>query len=190
MYDLDIVSVTYGHNHELRCFVESILSQSSHNWRLHLIHDGPGPEFIRIMNQYWGDTRINYFCTETRANDWGHSLRALGLSTIQEKDSRYVLFTNADNIYVPVFVEEMTKACSDIVYCNMIHDHWDYRFRETSLQRGKIDCSAFVVKTELAKKVGWNSREYAADWYYIQDVLRAYPNASVIKNNKILVVHN
>lgn len=190
MYDLDIIAVTYKQDNELKCFIESLLGQTSHSWRLTLIHDGPGPDFIRIMNPYWGDTRINYFCTEARADDYGHSLRALGLSMISEKDSRYTLITNADNYYAPSFIEEMTSGCSDIVYCNMAHNHWDYKFKESEFRRGKIDCGCVVVKTEIAKNVGWNSREYHADWLFLCDVLLKYPNASITKLDKILFVHN
>jgi len=38
---VDIIAVTYGQNEILKCFINSIRAQTSNNWRLVIIHDGP-----------------------------------------------------------------------------------------------------------------------------------------------------
>lgn len=188
MYDLDIISVTYKQEHPLKCFVESILSQTKDSWKLHILHDGPGPDFIRIMNNYWGDPRINYFCTEERYNDYGHSLRKLGIKELG--NSRYTLITNVDNYYTPVFLQEMCSYDTDVVYCQFVHSHWNYTTRPTEMGRGKIDCGCFIVKTDIVKEVGWNSTNYHADWEFLQDCLKYNSKLSVRRVEKILFVHN
>lgn len=184
---LNIVAVTYNQNHELKCFVESILAQTNPDWHMFVIHDGPSPEFIKRMHQYWMVDRLHYWCTEERYNDWGHSLRSLAVPDLWDS-LRYTVFTNCDNYYVPVFVEEMCSGDEDLVYCNIVHDHWKYQAKDTQLRRRAIDCGAVVVKTEIVKKIGWNHRNYAADWFFINDVLQANP--SIRKVGKCLFVHN
>jgi hypothetical protein len=162
------------------------MSQTDHSWKMTVIHDGPGPDFIRTMNEYWGWPKIEYFCTENRYNDYGHSLRKIGVNYLRE--SKYTLFTNCDNYYIPTFIEEMCNDYGDIVYCDMIHSHWNYKWRGTELRRGALDCGCYIVKTELVKRIGWNHTNYTADWLFIQDCMKEA--SSIRKVDKILFCHN
>jgi hypothetical protein len=45
-----------------------------------------------------------------------------------------------------------------------------------------------VVKSELAKSIGFNSVSYSADWDYFNEILSTNP--SIKKINKVLFVHN
>ena len=183
---LQIIAVTYDQNHELKCFIESILAQTEENWRLLVIHDGPSVEFGKIMEPYLKDPRIDCMLTSKRYNDWGHSLRKLGIEKLG--DSEYTLTTNCDNYYAPVFVHEMCCRNADLVYCDLIHNHRGYTFMDSKLERRHIDCGNVVVRTGLVKKVGWNHFDYAADWHFIADCLEA--GASVEKVKACLFVHN
>ncbi|MFA5436210.1 MAG: glycosyltransferase family A protein, partial [Candidatus Neomarinimicrobiota bacterium] len=175
---LDIIAVTYGHNHELKCFVESILAQSVKEWRLMVVHDGPSDKFDEYMDQLEMccdyDGRISSWSTSERHNDWGHSLRAMGISGLG--DSKYTLITNADDYFAPVFVKEMCCGDEDLVYCNCSHHHWGYQAKSSMLRRKAIDISCCVVKTEIVREVGWNSTVYHADWLFLKDVMKARPD--------------
>ena len=48
---VDIIAVTYGQNEILKCFINSIKSQTNNNWRLVIIHDGPNPTLHNELNQ-------------------------------------------------------------------------------------------------------------------------------------------
>jgi hypothetical protein len=136
-----------------------------------------------LMNGYLSDT-IQFTATEHRMNDWGHSVRDFGLHNYAQ--SEYVLLTNADNYYVPVFVEEIVKAVESnkeirpsFIYYNCIHNHdnlWfipsgSYGMLNTQLSKSWIDIGSAVVKTSLAKKTGFTHRNYEADWLYFSDCL-------------------
>lgn len=186
---LDIIAVTYGHNHELRCFVEGMLAQSVKEWRLTILHDGPSPEFIKIMNSYWTEDRIEYSCTPERHNNWGHTLRRIGIK-ISLGDSKYTLITNADDYFAPVFVKEMCCGDEDLVYCDCSHHHWGYQAKSSMLRKGAIDISCCVVKTEIVREVGWNSTVYHADWLFLKDVMKARPDLTTRHVDKVLVMKN
>jgi hypothetical protein len=186
---LNIIAVTYNQHHELLCFIESILSQTVREWKLTIYHDGPSEKFIEIMNPYWGDDRIQYKCTEIRYNDWGHSLRKIGISEAGE--SKYTLITNCDNYYAPTFVQEMCNGEEDLVFCNMVHDHWGYQARETVLRHKAIDIGAVVCKTDLVKKVGWKNTVFHADWLFIDEVMQSMKRkGGERKVGKVLFIHN
>lgn len=184
---LDIIAVTYQQDHPLRCFVESIKSQTNPSWRLLIIHDGPDiPEFLRLEPT---DDRIKILVTKERFNDWGHTLRDIGLRRIKS-DSAYTLITNADNYYTPNFIDEMCMTGNeDLVYCNCVHSHWKYEARETALHRRAIDIGAVVVNTKMAKQVGFKSRLYYADWLYFDEIIKTC-SPTIRKVNKVLFVHN
>jgi hypothetical protein len=52
----------------------------------------------------------------------------------------------------------------------------------------RVDMGNVVIKSELAKKVGFNSTAFAADWLYFEEVLKLSP--TIYKIDKVLFVHN
>ena len=182
---LDIIAVTYKQDHPLKCFVESILSQTNPSWRLLLVHDGPDmPEFLKKKPK---DKRITVMHTPHRYGDYGHSLRDIGLKTIKD-DSYYTLITNVDNYYTPNFIDALCMGKEDFVYCNCTHSHWKYQSRECELHRRGIDIGGAVIKTKMAKEVGFKSRTYSADWDYFSEILKLNP--TIRKVSMCLFVHN
>lgn len=196
---VDVVAVAYGRTAEMRVFVQSWMNQSAENWRLTVIHDGPSEEFEQAMWPLAGQMpdKIKYFCTETRHNDYGHTLRHIG---IEQAQGDYLLLTNADNYFIPKAVEilntEMGRA--DVIMFDMVHSHNKpggreqprYSYFETSYQRGSIDVSAAIVRTDLAKRVGFRDRTYAGDATYFEDILLSCPDLLPVKLPHILFVHN
>ena len=106
---IDIIAVTYNHGNRLKCFIESILSQSSKNYNLFVIHDGPDEQFGRL--NYPGVHLIQH---PARTFNFGHQLRDWALQNVVQ--SEYVLITNGDNYYTPNLVEEVSKRNEDIIY--------------------------------------------------------------------------
>lgn len=193
---IDILSVTYNQDEVLKCFINSIKSQTDNRWRLFIIHDGPNPKLKQDLtdNGYLVNDKIFFVEYPVRKNDYGHSLRKWGLNNLAS--SEYLLITNGDNYYTPNMVEEVLKVQKDFVYFNCIHSHktpnnntkQDYGYLDAKLSRGWIDMGSVVLKTSLAKKVGFNSVDFAADWFYFESILKLNP--SIHKINKTLFVHN
>jgi hypothetical protein len=186
MIDLEIIAVTYKQGFLLRAFVDSILAQTNENWKLHLVHDGPW-EMKEATFYSMLDERITISSSPMRYADWGHSLRARTIPNLD--NSRYTLITNGDNYYTPVFIREMTKYEEDLIYCDFIHSHQEYRrMFETHLVISQIDCGALIVKTDIVKRIGWNYRNFAADWEFVREVMELNPTTRKVE--KTLFVHN
>lgn len=193
---IDIVAVTYGHNDILKCFINSIKSQTSSNWRLILIHDGPNYELrTNLENEnYLSYQNIEFHEYPVRTENYGHLLRKWALKELILNE--YVLLTNADNYYTPNMVEEVSKHDEDFIYFDLIHSHKNkknennstYGFMSTELVSSNIDMGCAVIKSSLAKKIGFNHSSYDADWKYFEEVLKTNP--TIHKINKVLFVHN
>ena len=177
---IHIIAVAYRRIGELKVFVQSLLNQTSKNWEL---------------------TIIEYFTTDTRYNDYGHSLREIGLKNIR---GDYVLLTNADNYLIPRAIEYLGSALvrnpADVVIFDMVHSHEKpggrplppYSFFQTKFQRNSIDMGAAIVKRHLAEKAGFRDKSFAGDATYFEDVIRAAgeKEISIHKVPSILFVHN
>jgi glycosyltransferase involved in cell wall biosynthesis len=196
---IEVVAVAHQRIGELLVFVQSWVNQSADNWMLTVIHDGPSVEFEQVMSEFAKQmpTKIKYVCTESRFNDYGHSLRQIG---IDQASQDYLLLTNADNYFIPRAVEILNTKIgeADVIMFDMVHSHNApggrnlpcYSYFETSCARNSIDVSAAIVKTELCKKVGFRDKGFAGDATYFEDILLSGPNLMLAKLPHILFVHN
>lgn len=193
---VDIIAVTYGQNEILKCFINSIRAQTSNNWRLVIIHDGPN-EILRkdlVDNGYLSSNRITFIEHPIRTENYGHLLRKWSLENVIQHE--YVLLTNGDNYYTPNMIEEVSKRSEDLIFFDLVHSHKTkhnnnkstYGYMDSELVCSKVDMGNVVIKSELAKKVGFNSTSFAADWLYFEEVLKLSP--TIHKINKVLFVHN
>jgi len=193
---IDIIAVTYGQNEELKCFINSIKSQTSDKWKLTIIHDGPNPELESelITENYLVHDKVVFIQHPNRFNDYGHSLRKWAVENVVNNE--YLLITNADNYYTPNMVEEVLRRDEDLIYFNLVHSHSNrnnnnkstYGFMDSKLICGCVDMGNVVVKSNISKKVGFNSTEFAADWIYFDEIIKL--GVTQYKINKVLFVHN
>lgn len=193
---VSIVAVTYNQTDILKCFINSIKSQTSDNWNLILIHDGPNENLKEelVSQGYLQNEKIKFIEFSHRTENYGHLLRKWALENLELYD--YVLITNGDNYYTPNMIAEIDKRNEDLIYFDLVHSHktnvnhnqHSYGFMNSKLQSSYVDIGNVVVKSQLAKKVGFNTTRFAADWDYINDILKLNP--SIYKIEKILFVHN
>tara|TARA_Y100000031_G_scaffold58997_1_gene66628 strand:+ start:257 stop:889 length:633 start_codon:yes stop_codon:yes gene_type:complete len=210
MKTVHIIAVAYKKYGELRVFVQSWLNQSNRNWILSVIHDGHDDEFVEIMKYFAAiePDKIAYQCTDIRFNDYGHSLREIGLHSAR---GDYVLLTNADNYYIPKALEFINAAILehqssnvDVFMFDMVHSHSKpgrtklpaYSIFEVSYQSGLIDIGAAIVTTDLAKKAGFANKSFEGDAHYFKSIAIAKEkNArgeklTILKIPRVLLVHN
>jgi len=192
---LDIIAVTYGQTDILKCFINSIKSQNNNNWRLFLIHDGKNDELrLDLENNGYLTGNVIFVEYPERTNYYGHILRKWALENLVTNE--YVLITNGDNYYVPIMVDEVLGKNEDFIYFDLVHSHENisnhnkssYGHMKTVLSISNIDMGCVVVRSKIAKSVGFNSTGYAADWDYFNKILEQNP--SIVKIDKILFVHN
>lgn len=203
---VEIISVTYDHGFKLKCFIDSIRSQSSNNWRLNIIHDGNGELFESTKkdlekNGYLDHPHIHFKATEQRYNDYGHTLRDFGLQN-PVSQSDYTVITNADNYYVPEWISILNNWLTqdfDFITWDCVHNHigntqFDrvspYGLCTSKLTEGSIDMGAVAVKTEIAQKVGFLDRDFNGDWGYFVRCLKLCRKDYVRGIPSILFTHN
>ena len=199
---VEIISVAFERLGELKVFVQCILNQRQDNWKLRVIHDGPNAEFCSIMQGYAQQKPGQIFYEETTAryNDWGHSLREIGLA---RATGDYVLITNADNYYIPRFIEYVTEAIeqtkADLIGWDMVHSHESpgstcapsYSYFKTEWKRFGIDMGAAVVRRTLAQQAGFPDKGHDGDaTYFIKVSEIKGPATLCCRIPRVMLVHN
>lgn len=203
--ELTIVCVSYKRYRNIAVLVNCLLAQTLQNFRLLIIHDGYDAEMDAVLSPYKAlhPEVIDYTFTAQRFNDYGHSLRDIGISAAT---TDYLLITNDDNYYCPLFVEYIfapihaaSQRRPDVVYCDMIHSHNNpgirqqppYQLFETRPERYFIDMGCFIARTDLAKQVGFTDKHHDGDATYFEDLVKAAgPDPVLVKVPHVLFVHN
>jgi hypothetical protein len=173
----------------LKCLIYSLLSQTYQNFEILIHHDGPLEDKNLKEKIESIDDRISFIETEERKNKWGfHERHALA---VKDDNADYILFTNDDNYYVPVFLQHfiniLTTKNSELVYCNLIHNERSYGVIDAFPEIGYVDLGCFITSLRLIKETSWDSFAKEADGIYFKK-LASKTNA--IKINNILFVHN
>jgi glycosyltransferase involved in cell wall biosynthesis len=201
MREITIVCVSYKRYRNLPVLINCFLSQTLQNFKLLILHDGPDSTMDSVVRPYLEahPDELAYQCTERRYNDYGHSLRDMG---IRMCDTEYLLLTNDDNYYCPTFLEQMFVAIrhcgADIAMCDMLHSHMNpggraqvpYRYFETLPQRGSMDIGCLITKSACAKAVGFRDKSHDGDATFFEDVVKFIGNPKIVKVNQALFVHN
>lgn len=199
--DLTVVCVSYKRYENIPILIHSFLAQTLQSYKLLIIHDGHDAKMDAILSRYKAEypDKLDYLFTEQRYNDWGHSLRDMGIGLA---DTEYILITNDDNYYAPKFLElmlpDMKAKQADIAMCNMIHSHHNPGLRpqpsympfDTRPERGSLDMGCFITRTALAQQVGFRDKGHDGDATYFEDLVKAAGNARLLKVDRTLFVHN
>lgn len=172
---LHIIMVAFRRALPLRIAIDCLLVQTCSRWKLQIIHDGPvPPDVLDIINSYHDD-RIGFFSTDTVQGSWGHPNRDLGLKILESNSQDFVLITNDDNYYVPEFIEQMLQKTERVVlpvglvFCDTVHSYMKYSVLTSQLKENQIDMGSFIVRLDIAKKVGFKHRHLSADGRYAEE---------------------
>lgn len=189
MAKVSVICSAYQRPRQIEVLLHCFLCQTYTDWEIHVMHDSVSEEIRKIVTGF-NDKRIFYHESEIRYNDFGHTLREQGLNFVT---GDYLMWTNDDNYYVPVFLERMLNNIQsgdyDFVYCDMVHSHEDYHVLVTQPAFCKIDMGAFIVKTSIAQEVRFPDRDFCADGKFVERVM-ALEGIRTVKVEQILFVHN
>lgn len=204
MASLTVICTTYGHSKpQLEVTINSLLCQTSPNWKLWIVHDGPNEE-VRGWVEAYVDPRIKYWESETRTGFWGHYNRRWLLDFV---DTDYVTFSNADNYHSPVYVEWMTQIAEqrnlDILLTPIVHNYPNvngpgdppYSVLDARFGLNGVDFMSFIIKTSVLQEVGFNHPEFTgADGMIIEDCKKKFAEQNRElrwdKLRSVLGVHN
>ncbi len=114
--------------------------------------------------------------------DWGHEKRAEGVELATKE---WLGFFNDDDHYDTSYLEKMLASGkdADVVWCG-----WNL-IRKPSFSLGNSTSGNYIVRSELAKKVGYASRHYEADGVFINS-LRDAPGTRCVFVDELLYAHN
>lgn len=152
-----------------RC-VESVRQQSSDLYELLILHDGP---FLR-------EAKHSMDATEKHYNDWGHSLRTVGMELA---GGQYIIHLNADNTLYPAVLDDLARVIktsdhqpiyilSLVMNGGKLQDGKLVRdgSKKTSVvlpgipKIGSIDAMQLVMKRELWRDYGyWYDKTISSD---------------------------
>lgn len=195
---IQVIAVAYERPIPLQILIGCFMVQTNPNWMLHIVYDGPAPQEITNIVAPFIEAdkeRVHFYQSAERYQQYGHPNRSSMLQSIVTEPNDYILMTNDDNYYVPLFVDFMLASVhrdEGIVYCDTIHSHLAYDLHISELRENHIDIGAFMVRADIAKTVGFNHVHFSADGTYAEECLRYCQKRSinVIKVKKPLFIHN
>jgi len=190
-YKFSIV-IPYHHSvsseKEVNDLLDLLRRQTFSNYEILLIHDGPNPDQEKLNVH-----GVNYHETPVRYNDWGHSLRDLGLRMAK---GEYIMFLNCDNLLREDALDKLNTLSEEplefsFTYGNHAFDSRDimiypivlhgqttdgfHLFRDTDSkkkmiltgyppQTNYIDCMQLVMKrSKWIHYGGWYDKSFASD---------------------------
>jgi glycosyltransferase involved in cell wall biosynthesis len=153
--------------------IASLLRQTIQDFEILCYHDGP------LLNPVL-NFPVRIFPTAKRYNDWGHSLRDIG---IHEARGEYIVHFNPDNILYPNALECLNAGCKDILVFPVIMNGMErdgdlvfqQKHRDARTQMvltgnpvvyGGIDCMQFVMKRDRwLEHGGWFDKRGNSDGF-------------------------
>jgi len=191
-----IVVVAYQRYAQIPCLIHSLLSQTFDDFEVIVLHDGPDEKHLSTMSPFLTDSRIKYGQTQLRYNDYGHSLRNLG---IQQAKGDFIINTNDDNYYVPIWLDELQNVITknpdcNFVYYDMIlshhnilnHNRKDYGLLIPKIEHSMIDVGQYAVKRDVIKNHKFKSNPDSDG----DLIVSMKDELNPIYLDKVLFVHN
>lgn len=174
--------------------IPSLLVQTYQDIEIIVVYDGASKKCEDNLIESFKDSRIKFYNTSIRYNDWGHTPRNHGLEQISSK-SKAVVFTGADNYYLPTFAEELfypiaTNKSIIATYCNLLYNKKSWNELDAKLEFTKIDCGCFMVIPEIAKEFKYGTRVSWEDWVFIEKIIKKYGSDNILKVPRMLYIHN
>lgn len=196
MSKIEFIIPTYERTDHLMCIINSIVSQRSDMWKIHVIADCPPEDSLKrinkIMDYFKDDERIKFTILPERYNDWGHTPRNYGVEHATED---WIVMTGEDNYYTPIFVDNFLSSVEPnvgFIFCNMVHNWTDFQYFavECRPEWGKIDIGNFMIRRDLAQQMKLDTQEPQSDGKYVEEFKVLFPEEKIKKIPKVLYVHN
>jgi hypothetical protein len=192
---IHIIITVYQRIIPLKRLIYEILLQTNQDWTMHIIHDGPAFKSVSNFITSLKDPRITFEVTPQANGKYGFPNRDIMLQKIKGEPGDYILFTNDDNQYLQVALEYFLRQCNEkvgFVYCNCIHNYFRYDVLISQIKVRYIDIGSFIVRLDVAKKVGFSSYAECADGTYAEECAAECKKRGlmIIKINKALFIHN
>lgn len=121
---------------------------------------------------------------EVECNDVGvvgHPQRNFGMQLVEDG---FIYFLDDDNIIHPNFWSIIEVLKDDKFYTfDQLRDNQNKILYGNNIQVGHIDTAMFIFHKNHSKDIYWENNKYAADGYFISDILNKNSNSHVYINN-------
>ena len=191
-----IVVVAYKRYTQIPCLIHSLMAQTFDDFEVIVLHDGEDNKHVEVMSPFLHDGRIRYGQTSVRYNDYGHSLRNIGIELAK---GEFIINTNDDNYYVPIWLEEINRVIQEKPQCNFVyydmvlshknilnHNKKDYGLLIPQIQHSMIDVGQYAVKKDLIKNHRFTSKADSDGDLIMEMKAKLIPEYI----DKVLFVHN
>lgn len=202
MAEITVVSVSFGHSKsQIDRHINDWLCQTYQDWELWIVHDGPNEEVKEWVDAY-KEKRVLYKNSKERHGNYGHNNRRDFCKLVE---TPYVHITNADNQYMPLFLEilmrEIKERNLDMILTWIAHNYpgvqpenrepeIPYNILRPHPSINRTDFCNFIVKTDLVNKTGWNHIEFTGQDGMLAQEIVAWHIAKWWVYPGILAVHN
>jgi hypothetical protein len=185
------------HLPKLKILLSEYLPNQSHkNYETLVFCDGPN-QMVEEMVKSLNDNRIKVYSTDKTIGKWGHPQTRMG---ILAATGSFFVRMNDDNKPYKNYLQILANGFDQeigIVYGRVIYKGDARRVynsalvnsflvpgdTEGALRFKNIDCMNYIVRMDLAKKFvnNWND-DFAADWFFIEALLKDGVKAKFIDN--------
>lgn len=175
---MTFTAVVTAHDHDPRKILGNLRYQTRKPDEVLLLCSGDCGDMARLREDF---PEVEVWQTEN-FNDWGHAKRSWGVKFAR---GEALGFFNADDSYDVTYVELMMAAIeggADVAYCS-----WN-TIPRCEFRAGSSTSGNFVVRTGLARSVGYADRHYEADGAFIEKVREH--SVHVVRVDDILYFHN
>jgi len=165
----------------LRCLVASFQAQTYGNWRMEIAHDGPAPVAAHsVLADLTKDQRVEVRETTTRQQQFGHPYRQQTAEILVRGGAQWLLQTNQDNYYAPVFLEWMLAEAQEqkvlFVYSDFVRSHKQWVAHSSRPKKGQLDLGAFMIHSSLVPVVKFDRFGFDGDGDYINRLVAHVKN--------------
>lgn len=205
-FDLSIVITCWNELYELLTLLYSFASnKGDDNLKVQFIimHDTENSqikrrcidafdEILKIKPNFY----FEYHESKEHFGSWGHPLREKALK--EHVKGEWLLWTNCDNYYVPNFLNNIMSNTGPNVgaiyfdFVNKKKKENNYYHFVTKFGINTCDMGSFIVRTSLAKEIGFSNRSYAADGVFMEalKINVAGKGMTINKVNSTMLIHN
>ena len=192
---LHIIATVYNRVDPIQRLIYDFRCQTNPNWTLHVIQDGPEFKDTQKFVKSLKDPRVTFITTRKVNGHFGFPNRDMMIKKIKGEPGDFVLHTNDDNQYVPVFVDMFLRNCNEktgFIFCNTLHSYFHYEILYTRIKVCYIDMGSFIVRLDVARAIGFSQVSEVADGIYAEECAAECRKRGLdIKViNKALFIHN
>lgn len=169
---LHVIATVYNRADPIKQLIYNMICQTNANWNLHVVQDGSEFQETKMFIKSLKDPRITFTSTKKVNGHFGFPNRNMMLKKIKGEPGDFVLHTNDDNQYLPVFVDIFLRNCNDktgFIFCNTMHSYFHYEILHTRIQVGNIDMGSFIVRLDVARATGFSALHDCADGVYAEE---------------------